>query len=201
MEKRSVFKQIGISVLLFIVVYFISSIILQTVDTSINGEYVDEMYVHPLVELMSVAFAALAILMEYTGAKSRYATFFLNNSENLKSSISIYEKKRDNLVEKAKEVVDNYLDHEKDTHVSLSRERLSTINSVVKLESMVESYPELRSIESVNQLLQQISQMENEVSDIKQIYNNSVSEYNTAISVFPINLFGRKQRMAFYEED
>lgn len=57
-----------------------------------------------------------------------------------------------------------------------------------------ESYPELRSNENMQMLMEELSSTENKVAFSRQAYNDATMEYNTAREVFPAsiiaNMFG-----------
>ncbi len=64
------------------------------------------------------------------------------------------------------------------------------------LFAVAENYPQLRAVESFQQLQNRISGLENEIADRREFYNNSVNLYNTRIQSIPdvavANLLGYK---------
>jgi LemA protein len=57
-----------------------------------------------------------------------------------------------------------------------------------RLLVVMENYPQLRSIEAVTQLMDELAGTENRISIERARYNDKVREYNTSIKVFPTNL-------------
>jgi LemA protein len=57
-----------------------------------------------------------------------------------------------------------------------------------RLLVIMENYPQLRSIEAVTQLMDELAGTENRISVERGRYNRLVQDYNTAIRRFPTNL-------------
>lgn len=70
-----------------------------------------------------------------------------------------------------------------------------------RLLVVMENYPQLRSIEAVRGLMDELAGTENRISVERRRYNDSVRDYNTAIKTFPTNLlagvFGFTERQYF----
>src|SRR5437588_2859968 len=70
-----------------------------------------------------------------------------------------------------------------------------------RLLVVVENYPQLRSSESFNRLMDELSGTENRIAVERQRYNERVQEYNTSRRQFPSNvtasLFGFKEYPLF----
>ncbi len=75
-------------------------------------------------------------------------------------------------------------------------------SSLARLLVVMENYPELRSVENVTQLMDELAGTENRVAVERRRYNDLVRDYNIAIKKFPGNLvagmFGFNER-AFFE--
>ena len=54
--------------------------------------------------------------------------------------------------------------------------------------ALSENYPDLKSNQSVNALMEELSHTENQVGFARQFYNDLVTSYNTAQQTFPANL-------------
>lgn len=61
-------------------------------------------------------------------------------------------------------------------------------SSLGKLFALVESYPDLKSQTSMNELMEELRTTENRVAFARQHYNDTVTSYNTARETFPSNL-------------
>jgi LemA protein len=73
-----------------------------------------------------------------------------------------------------------------------SQERVEAANelesSLGRLLVIVESYPELRSNETVRDLMTQLEGTENRIAVERRRYNDAVTEFNKTIRVFPNNV-------------
>jgi LemA protein len=74
-------------------------------------------------------------------------------------------------------------------------------SALARLLVIVENYPQLRSSETVQSLMDELSGTENRVAVERRRYNDQVKEYNVYIMTFPTNipasLFGYRQRNYF----
>lgn len=70
-----------------------------------------------------------------------------------------------------------------------------------RLLAVVESYPELRSAERVQALMDQLEGTENRVSVERRRYNDTIRDFNIAVKRFParlfVSLFGFGERVYF----
>lgn len=57
-----------------------------------------------------------------------------------------------------------------------------------RLLVVMENYPQLRSVESVNRLMDELAGTENRIAVERDRYNMAVRDYNSAIKTFPRNL-------------
>jgi LemA protein len=74
-------------------------------------------------------------------------------------------------------------------------------SALARLLVIVENYPQLRSNETVQALMDELSGTENRISVERRRYNDEVRDYNVYIARFPTNIpasmFGYKQRNYF----
>jgi LemA protein len=74
-------------------------------------------------------------------------------------------------------------------------------SALARLLVVVENYPQLRSNESFNRLMDELSGTENRLATERMRYNERVQEYNTARRQFPANvtagMFGFKEYALF----
>jgi len=61
-------------------------------------------------------------------------------------------------------------------------------SAIARLLVVVENYPVLRSNETVQSLMKELSSTENQVAYARRGYNTAVQEYNTTVQSFPTNL-------------
>ena len=57
------------------------------------------------------------------------------------------------------------------------------------LFAVTENYPDLKANSNFAQLQEEITSTENKISFARQFYNDSVMKFNTAIELFPNNIF------------
>lgn len=73
----------------------------------------------------------------------------------------------------------------------------------VQVLSLVEQYPQLRSSESFNRLMDELAGAENRIAQERRVYNQIVEEYNVSTSRFPTvlvaNLFGFKREQDYFK--
>ncbi|GIU69330.1 MAG: hypothetical protein KatS3mg002_0566 [Candidatus Woesearchaeota archaeon] len=75
-------------------------------------------------------------------------------------------------------------------------------SAISRLLLVYENYPELKSIEAVRSLMDEVSGTENRISVERQRYNNAVKDYNVYVKTFPnsiiATMLGYKTK-AYYE--
>lgn len=73
--------------------------------------------------------------------------------------------------------------------------------ALARLLVIMENYPNLRSVETVTNLMDELAGTENRVNVERRRYNDTVRDYNTTIKTFPRNMiagmFGFEQREYF----
>lgn len=133
------------------------------------------------------------------------------------SGIDIQLKKRYELIPNLIEAVKGYNQHEANTLLKIVESRSqssSVIDTANKDQSVtqalrtfrihVEDYPDLQSNTQFLKLMDNLSQVENELSMARRYYNGAVRDFNTKIQVFPAVLFSKSfgfNTMEFYEID
>ncbi len=70
----------------------------------------------------------------------------------------------------------------------LAKEGMLT-QALGRLIALSENYPNLKSNESVNKLMEELTHTENQIGFARQFYNDVVTKFNTDQQVFPTNLF------------
>ena len=72
---------------------------------------------------------------------------------------------------------------------------------ISRILAVFENYPQLRTVEALRALQDELSGTENRIAVARMDYNNAVKDYNTAIKLFPANLvaglFGFKEKTYF----
>ena len=129
----------------------------------------------------------------------------LSNSVKEKwSQVDVYLKQRSDLIPNIVEVVKGYSTHEKNTLTKITRARNQVIkastkeeeinanksleNEVGRLLVLQEDYPELKANENFIRLQQELSEVEDNISILRQQYNTAVLKYKNKLEMFPSNI-------------
>ena len=64
-----------------------------------------------------------------------------------------------------------------------------------RLFAVAEAYPQLRATENFQQLQNELTNTEDQISAARRIYNGNVQSYNSSIQVFPNSLHRRHGRL------
>jgi LemA protein len=130
-----------------------------------------------------------------------------NQVKNSWAQIDVQLKRRNDLIPNLVETVKGYLRHERGVLTDVTNARANLLNasalsdkakastvisdSLKSIFAVAENYPKLRASENFIQLQQEISGTENRISFTRQFYNDSVTQFNNKIQVFPNSLFAR----------
>jgi LemA protein len=68
--------------------------------------------------------------------------------------------------------------------------------SLTRLMAVAENYPQLVSSQPYNELVKQIGNVETQIYNKRNEYNNAVNVYNTRLCTFPVNFFGKVMRFS-----
>jgi LemA protein len=120
------------------------------------------------------------------------------------SGIQVYLKKRLNLVENLVEVVKGYSKHEHQTLVETIKQRQEGGAALISLKAVAEQYPNLKADVQYQQLMQELTDLEDEIANTRLSYNKSTRKYNDKILSFPTNIlakwFNFKEEQYFQDE-
>ena len=124
--------------------------------------------------------------------------------DNAWSDIDVQLKRRYDLIPNLVETVQGYAAHERGTLegvVQARNQAMTTQGPAAKAEAegmltqalrqvfaLAEAYPQLRAVESFNQLQQTLNQIEDTIQNARRYYNAVVRDLNTAIVQFPTNV-------------
>jgi LemA protein len=164
------------------------------------------------IPLAVVAVLVLGVIIIYNGLVRLRA-----QCDNAWADIDVQLKRRHDLVPNVVETVKGYAAHERETldAVVAARSRAMTAQSpaakaeaegmltqaLKSLFALAEAYPQLRAVESFNQLQTTLTQIEEAIQNARRYYNAVVRDLNTKIAQFPsnivANLFAFKPREFF----
>lgn len=159
---------------------------------------------HISTGLVVIAVAA-AVLLWIIAAFNGMVTL-RNRVQNAWAQIDVQLKRRHDLIPNLVESVRGYMQHERSIIESVTQARAQAIaaggniperlaaesaltTALGKLFAIVENYPQLRAVESVQLLQEQLTSTENRIAYARQFYNDEVMRFNTLQSTFPRNLF------------
>lgn len=127
-----------------------------------------------------------------------------NRCNNAWSNIDNQLKRRVDLIPNLVEVTKGYAKHESETLLKVVNERnkekdMSSLakkedkisSSVKNLFAIGENYPDLKANKLFQNLQVELVGTEDKIAFARQFYNDCVQKYNTAIMVFPTNIFAK----------
>jgi LemA protein len=120
------------------------------------------------------------------------------------ADIDVQLKQRHDLIPNLVETVRGYAKHENETLTAVIQARGSAVNAATpqqaaqaekglagalgRLMMLQEAYPDLKANQNFQQLQSELSDIEHKVAATRRFFNNAVSEYNSAIQMFPAAL-------------
>ena len=105
------------------------------------------------------------------------------------SNMQVSLQKRRDLASRVLDIAQGFGDHEKLTHLKISSNHDASTESLAALS---QSFPELKANETYLQLMKQLEELENNISDKRESYNGTVKVYNSYRSSFPTMLVANK---------
>jgi LemA protein len=129
-----------------------------------------------------------------------------NRAENAWAQVDVQLRRRYDLIPNLVETVKGYASHERTTFEEVTRARTAaqqaqTVPEQAKAENILteaigrlfavaEQYPELRATENFQQLQGQLEETEGKIAVSRQVYNDAVLTYDTALETVPTNIVG-----------
>jgi LemA protein len=127
-----------------------------------------------------------------------------NRAENAWAQVDVQLRKRYDLIPNLVESVKGYAAHERAVfeEVTQARTRAQQAQSVQeqgqaenaltaaigRLFAVAEAYPELRATENFQQLQAQLTEVEGDIAVSRQVYNDTVLTYDTALETVPTSI-------------
>ena len=124
--------------------------------------------------------------------------------QNAWSQIDVQLQRRFDLIPNFVETVKGYVTHEKETLEKITALRTSWANattvqdkadldnqlsaSLKTIMAVSENYPDLKANENFMQLSEELRNTENKIAFSRQYYNDTTTNYNTKLQVFPSNI-------------
>lgn len=128
-----------------------------------------------------------------------------NQVDNIFAGVDAILKKRYDLIPNLVASVERYMEHEKSTLEKVTSLRAEAMkpglsdDAKIALDAKIsaalgsitvamEAYPDLKANENVMHLQRSLSEIEEQISAARRAYNQSVTDLNNAIEMFPTNL-------------
>jgi LemA protein len=156
------------------------------------------------VWIVIVVVAAVLLLLILVAMYNRLVRL-RNRTENAWAQVDVQLRKRYDLVPNLVETVKGYAAHERETFEEVTRARTAaqqaqgvqqqaeaenTLTAAIgRLFAVAEQYPELRATENFQQLQAELADIEQNIAVSRQVYNDTVLTYQTAIQSVPTNIF------------
>lgn len=155
-----------------------------------------------------VVLVLLVLLVAYTVNVYNQLVRLRERVDQAKQNIDVILKQRQDELSKLIDAANEYMEQEEEVLVQLTkaREQMAQAESpgeqaaadqqiqqaLMDFEARVEDYPELRSQENLMQFQERISAIESQIADRRELYNETVTQYNTRIDQFPYLIFARQ---------
>ncbi len=171
-----------------------------------------------IIVIVIVVLLAVAVWGMYNGLVKKR-----NRTQEAWSEIDVELKRRHDLVPNLVSTVQGYAAHERGTFEAVTQARANAVaagatgdpgqiaraedalsGALRSLFAVAENYPQLRAVESFEQLQETLTATEDKIEYARRYYNTSARDYNIALQTFPRNLiagpFGFKA-VAFFAAD
>jgi LemA protein len=158
---------------------------------------------------------SLTLVFSVIGLSVFYGVFAYNGfvklkvmCENAWSDIDVHLKKRHDLIPNLVNTVKGYTTHESETLEGIIKARNHAIHSqgmgeqvvaenalsqmIPKFFALSESYPELKADTNFRQLSDNLSSIENDLSQARRYYNAVVRDFSQRTQTFPSNLVAKQ---------
>ena len=150
-------------------------------------------------------FAGLGIFALVCMGMYNYLIGKKNQVDNIFASLDAVLKQRYDLIPNLVATAKEYMTHERETLEKISELRSQAIksdldpNAKMQLDTKmskalgglmvaVENYPDLKANENFLHLQHTLSELEEHIAAARRAYNQSVTDYNNAIEMFPTNI-------------
>lgn len=162
-----------------------------------------------------VVLVVLVLLIGYVISIYNQLVSLNRRVDQAKQNIDVLLKQRQDELTKLVDAASEYMDHEEQVLTELTEareqaERAESPNEQAQADQMVrtamadfrarvEEYPELKSQGNMMQFQERITDIESQISDRREFYNEAVTRHNTRIAQFPYVILARQ--MGFHDKE
>jgi LemA protein len=151
--------------------------------------------------MLWIVLGAIALLVVLVVLLYNRLVTFRNRVDNAWSQVDVQLRRRYDLIPNLVETVKGYAAHERETFEAVTNARTRAqaaqgpaeqgaaegilSQALGRLFAVAEAYPELQADENFRQLQDELAQTENRIAVSRQVYNDTVLTFNTAIQTVP----------------
>jgi len=162
-----------------------------------------------------VVLVVLALIVGYIVSLYNQLVSLHRRVDQAKQNIDVLLKQRQDELSKLVDAASEFMDHEEEvlTEIAHAREQAQNAetpreqadadqlvrSAMANFRARVEEYPELKSQGNMMQLQERITDIESQISDRREFYNEAATRYNTRIAQFPYVILARQ--MGFQDKE
>lgn len=171
------------------------------------------------IVLIAIAIAAVVLIAALIKIYNELVKERILTQEGA-SGVGTCLQQRNDLIPNLVETVKGYAGHENNTLVEVIKWRNQSAGAatveeqnaaskglsqaLINMLSLTENYPELKADTQFQELMGELTRIEEKINDARRYYNGTVREYNQSLAVFPKNIvggsFGFKPAIFFAED-
>jgi LemA protein len=168
-----------------------------------------------------IILAAIVLLVVIVIGMYNKLVTLRNRAENAWAQVDVQLRKRYDLIPNLVEAVKGYAAHERAVFDEVTQARTAAQQAqgvqeqaqaenaltaaIGRLFAVAEAYPELRATENFQQLQAQLTEVEGDIAVSRQVYNDTVLTYDTALETVPTSviagIFNFREREYFEVEE
>lgn len=177
---------------------------------SVNTNEIGRSFDWKLFGIIGGVVIGIIILFISIGAGANNGAIGLEEQvNNTKSTVTVQEKRRADLIVNLVDTVKSYNNYEQETMTKIIEARKQATNGNIDeaklvINAIAEQYPQLKSQENYKYLMTELSITENLIAEHRTTYNNKIKEYNRYVRRFPtniiLNMFGYEKQDFKYLE-
>jgi LemA protein len=151
-----------------------------------------------------IILAAIVLLVVIVIGMYNKLVTLRNRAENAWAQVDVQLRKRYDLIPNLVEAVKGYAAHERGVFDEVTKARTAAQQAqtvqeqaqaenaltaaIGRLFAVAEAYPELRATENFQQLQAQLTEVEGDIAVSRQVYNDTVLTYDTALETVPTSI-------------